>query len=116
MQTVRNKQLSKRITDIKNLITEISTKLVYIDKNDICYNSLTTQKQRLQKRVEMLQQMFVPSMMCVNLKCDITNAIQRKYTTLQEENTDEALYQLRKMYDLLIENNLLTEQDFMEVL
>lgn len=116
MQTIRNRELIKRIAYIKNLIMEISTKLVHIDKNDICYNSLTTQKQRLQKRVEMLERMFVPSMMCVNLKCDIINAIQRKYTTLQEENTDEALYQLRKMYDLLIENNLLTEQDFMEVL
>lgn len=116
MQTIRNRELIKRIAYIKNLIMEISTKLVYIDKNDICYNSLTTQKQRLQEKLEILQRMFVHSMMCVNLKCDITNAIQRKYTTLQEENTDEALYQLRKMYDLLIENNLLTEQDFMEVL
>lgn len=116
MQTVRNKQLSKRITDIKNLITEISTKLAHIDKNDICYNSLTNQKQRLQEKLEILQQMFVPSMMCVNLKCDIINAIQRKYTTLQEENIDQALHQLRKMYDLLIANNLLTEQDFMKVL
>lgn len=115
MKTVREQNYQEQKEMVQKQIQKLEEKMSNLDdqyKEEL--NALYEQKKDLVSRLVTLDQLSQSHLQCANLRCDITNTIMRKYQLLQETNESECLYQLRKMYDCLIEHGFLTEQDFKE--
>lgn len=115
MKTVREQNYEQQKELIQEKLQKLENKMINLDdeyKSEL--DDLYEQKKELVSRLVTLDQLNQSHLQCANLRCDITNTIMRKYQTFQETNYTECLYQLRKMYDCLIEHGFLTEQDFKE--